>query len=125
MSRGVSSSLDRTVPTWGFRVGMVPDRRWQFADRREQTHYFRHAERDAIVSELAAQQTGDHEGEDAVERVNAELLVGPVKGRTKPQEVRSLHAAKCALYVVLRAVGQDNLIVRPGVAICEENGLSQ
>jgi hypothetical protein len=49
----------------------------------ELLHHLDSAEDHAGLSQLPAQQIENHQGEDAVEGVHAQLLVGPVEGGRK------------------------------------------
>jgi hypothetical protein len=51
-------------------------------------HHLHDAEHDARLRQLAAQQIGDHQCQDTVEGVYAQLLVGPVEGGTEAEVAR-------------------------------------
>jgi hypothetical protein len=51
-------------------------------------HPLRDAEHDARLSQLEAQQIEDHQCQDTVEGVYAQLLVGPVEGGTEAEVAR-------------------------------------
>ena len=77
------------------------------------------------MSDLTPQYAENHQGQDAVKRMDAQFLVGPVEGGSKRQEVRVLHASKGFFDVILTAVAQDNLLIGPVVPVGKENGLAK
>src|SRR2546426_2958098 len=83
--------------------------------------HFAHAHRVAGLGGLAAHEAGDGEGEDAVEGVDADLLVGPVPHGTEADDVGVFHLAEVAFGFGLGAVGGDRLGVGPVVVVGEED----
>ena len=93
---------------------------------RELVHHFDKAECDAGLGQLAAQQIEHHQGQDTVEGVHAQLLIGPVKDGSEAEVAGILQAAKIGFHFVLGAVSQHNLFVRPILPVIgKQNGLAQ
>lgn len=80
---------------------------------REEVHHLDDAEGEARLGELAPQQVEQYEGEDAVEGVDPELLVSPVEGQAEGQVMGIFQPPEVGLDVVLRAVGEDDLLIGP------------
>ena len=114
---------DRSDPRQSVGRGRVED--VDLADPGERLHHPGDAHLDAAVGKLAAEQAQDHQGEDAVEGVHAQLLVGPVKGRAEREEARVLHLAERRLDVRLAPVGEHDLLIGPFLVIGEEQRLSE
>src|SRR3970040_2046110 len=95
------------------------------ANIREQVHHLDDAEGDAGLGELAPQQVEPHEGEDAVEGMDPELLVGPVEGRPEGQVMRIFQPPEVSLDMVLGAVAEDDLLIGPVCAVSEDDRFAQ
>src|SRR5215211_415021 len=65
------------------------------------------------------------EQQRAVEGLHPELLVGPVEGGREGGELAGFHLAEGTLGVGSGAVGGDDLVVRPLVAVGEDDALAE
>ena len=119
----VEGGQDRTDARWRGRRGRVED--VDLMDFGQAIHHPDDAQLDASLGELAAKQAEDHEGKDAVERMDPELLIGPVESRPEGEKARVLHSPERCLYVRLAAVGKHDLLVAPGVLVGEEQSLPE
>src|SRR5581483_2763960 len=80
---------------------------------------------DPCPARLALDQVHDHERERAVEGVHLELLVGPVEGGREGGEDGVLQLAEAPLRLRLGAGGGDDLLVRPLLAVAEDEPLAR
>ena len=96
-----------------------------FADIGEALDHLSDAEVNARLVQLAAQQTQDHQSQHAIEGMDSELLVRPVMGGTKGEDMGVLHPPEGSLDMELAAIGAHNLFVTPVVTVREEKGFPE
>ena len=88
-----------------------------FADAGEFGEQFAHRHVQSGAVGLAAHEVGDGEGQDAVEDVDADLLVGPVVHRPERDHVWVFLLPEPGFDFGLGAVGRDHVDDRPGVRL--------
>ena len=96
-----------------------------FLDAAQQFECSVHAQIQALLVEGTLEQGGERQGQHAIEGMDPDFTIGPVKHRRPTQEVGVLHVPEGALDLVLRAVAGDHLLVGPGVVVGKENGFAQ
>jgi hypothetical protein len=74
---------------------------------------------------LVKRYTSEQQGQHAVEGMHLDFRVGPVKHRAPSQEVRVLHLFEGILDMVLRAVSQHDLLLRPIGVVGKQNGFAK
>ena len=96
-----------------------------FSDASEFCQQAIDAERLAFPRQFALEQAGEQQGQHAVEGVHLDFRVGPVKHRAPSQEVRILHLLEGIFNVVLRTVGQHNLLLGPVGVVGKQDGFAK
>ena len=97
-----------------------------FADAGQFVEQFADGQVQAGVVGLAAHEVGDGEGEDAVEDVDADLLVGPVVHRAENDTTwGSLSLPEAGFDLGLGAVGGHDVGDGPGVAVGEQDPFAE
>jgi hypothetical protein len=80
---------------------------------------------DASVGSLALKQGAQGEGEDAIEGVNPQLLVRPVKGGREADPVGIFHLLERIFDVGLGSTAQDDLFRGPLMVVCAEGAFTK
>ena len=80
---------------------------------------------DAISCKFSAQEADQGESGHAIERMDADLLIGPMEARIPAEEVRVFHLTESMFDVVLGSISADNLFISPFVIVGKEKGFSQ
>ena len=94
-------------------------------DLGERLQDVRDAEGDLLLRQGAAQQRGQEERQDAVERVHADLLVRPMPQGAPADELGVFHPFERVFDVILTPIRPDNLLIRPAVLVGEEDVLTE
>ena len=83
------------------------------------------AQREAILGCPALEEAAQDQGQHAVEGVDADLGVSPVKHGFPTEEAGVFHGGKGILDPGLAAVSEHNLLVAPSVLVREEDALAE
>ena len=110
--------------TWGFSFGSSIECD-DFADIGEALDHLSDAQMDTRLVQLTAQQAQDHQSQDAIERMDSELLVRPVMGGAEGEDMGVLHPPEGSFNMELAAIGAHNLFVTPVVTVREEKGFPE
>jgi len=70
---------------------------------------------DAISCKFSAQEADQGESSHAIERMDADLLIGPMEARIPAEEVRVFHLTESMFDVVLGSISADNPFISPFV----------
>jgi hypothetical protein len=110
--------------TWGFSFGSSIECD-DFADIGEALDHLSDAQMDTRLVQLTAQETQDHQSQDAIEGMDSELLVRPVMGGTEGEDMGVLHPSEGSFDMELAAIGAHNLFITPVVTVREEKGFPE
>lgn len=94
-------------------------------DARETFQDPHEAEANTRLHGLAVEQGGQQQRQDTVEGVDPDLLIGPMKHGLPADERRVFHLLEGGLDVVLRPIGEDDLVGGPVGLVGEEDALAE
>ena len=80
---------------------------------------------DALGCQFSAQEADQSESCHAIERMHADLLIGPMEARVPAEEMRVFHLTKSMFDVVLGSISADDLFVSPFVVVGKQKGFAQ
>ena len=118
----------------GRRQGSVRDDRKHWAVRIDERHFldlgqrgesFHDAEIDSLLGESSTQQGAEEQSQNAVEGMDANLLIGPVMQWSPTDKVGIFHSFEGLLNMVLTPIRAHDVFVAPPFLVGEEEIFAQ
>ena len=83
------------------------------------------AEVNACLGGLSLEQGTEHQGQDAVEGMDPQFLIGPMKGRREADPMRVFHLFECILDAGLGPAAENDLLRGPVVVVGTEDAFAE